>query len=96
MNWIDLGQLLIEAIGTPAVLLVSGLCVFICGVLAGMIARDMAASDTRSRHITGLHTGNSPLTRPTRRVRALGDDLKPSYDSRKHEAADHGETGARH
>jgi hypothetical protein len=81
MSWADAFTFLHDALMHPAVLLALGICLFVAGVITGLMLRDMSSLV----EATPLFTSNSTITPPPapRRVRALSADLKPSFDSRK-------------
>lgn len=91
----DLSALLRDTLSQPAILLICALCILLAGIAAGWIARDAActpkADDAVDTHASADWMACAPPASahldlralPTRRVRALGSDLKPSYDGRK-------------
>jgi hypothetical protein len=80
----------------PVLLLVCVLCILLAGITAGWIAGDaarraQAPNDAGDTHASADWMASLPAASahldlralPTRRVRAIGADLKPSFDSRK-------------
>jgi hypothetical protein len=77
----DFATMLLEAAQQPVIIFLCAICVFVAGILAGLLARTSDPDDANDAGDT--HANLSTLPPPTRRVRAISSAIKPSYDSRK-------------